>query len=247
MGALMDLWPFFQPFVFGAIGGWAAILMSGANRKAALAETKSKLVLKYKTSGESVYTAVSDAFDEATKVSIGHTLYTTFVSCLVGGISGMIAVNAFNTEGTASQTFSIAVIAGVSGFAFLKRSALIDDGNSDNLVGVESTFLEDYIEAYIVPLDEAEEITSRFTSDTTRIHPSLTNELIEELFPEESLVEVPPVVPNTQDAESFEAFIRDFRDVEGVTESDVNYLRHLHDGMGMSLSEILEIIDSSEE
>lgn len=248
MEELKDLWLFLQPFAFGALGGWAAILMSLANRKAALAETKSKLVLKYKTAGEPVYKIISDAFDESTNISDEHKSYTTAVSCLVGGISGMIAVNAFNSDGTASQTFSIAIIAGVSGFAFLKRSALIDDGNSDQLVGAESKFLEEYIETYIMPLKKVEALTSRFTSNDEQESTSLTNELIDELFDEEGSSEVPlqAETPPAEDTEMFEEFIRDLSALPNITESDVNYIKYLR-LKGMSLHEILEIIGSPEE
>ncbi|WP_214798949.1 MULTISPECIES: hypothetical protein [unclassified Exiguobacterium] len=238
---LWELWIFFRPFAFGSLGGLAGILMSQVNRNATLAITKSKIIIKYKNEDELVSQIVSDVVHEVVNESDKHKYFTVFVHCLVGGISGMIAVNAFNLGGNAPQTFSIAVIAGVSGFAFLKRSALIDDGTADKLVGMEGEFLEEYLEKYIAKYREAKTIMTEMTSTDESKEVSLVKTLLEE----ESLqVEE---LPNFKPSEEFEDFIKDFKNMPGIEADDVQYLRRLFYAEGKSLDDILDFLDISEE
>lgn len=131
----LDFWRFFRPFLYGGVGGISLFLMSYINISSSLVQTKNKLQFSSST------THSKQARQANAWRSRFFRIKVAFVHFVVGGVSGMIAVNSFNPTANELQTFSIAVIAGLSGFAFLKRSALADDSNSEKLLDVEEESL----------------------------------------------------------------------------------------------------------
>lgn len=127
-----DFWDFFRSFLYGSIGGFSSIIMSYAVNESSLVNAKNKIQF---SSFRKEY--VENLIAENRKRSNRFYFKMTFIHIFIGGISGMIAVSAFNPNANELQTFSIAAIAGLSGFAFLKRSALIDDPEANNLMKVE--------------------------------------------------------------------------------------------------------------
>lgn len=127
----LDFWRFFRPFIYGGIGGISLFLMSYINISSSLVQTKNRL--QFSPNAQHTVTAQ--------KTNSWRSRYfrakVAFVHFFVGGVSGMIAVNSFNPTANELQTFSIAVIAGLSGFAFLKRSALADDNSAEKILDVE--------------------------------------------------------------------------------------------------------------
>lgn len=52
----------------------------------------------------------------------------------VGSIAGVTAVNLLNPSGSVSQVMILALIAGLSGFSYLKRNALVDSRHEDSIM-----------------------------------------------------------------------------------------------------------------
>lgn len=127
----LDVWFFIRPFLYGGVGGISLFLMSYINNSSSIVERKNELQ----------FAPTTDYEKKAQKTNTWRSRFFRFKAAMVhffvGGVSGMIAVNAFNPSASELQTFSIAVIAGLSGFAFLKRSALADDNNSEKMLDVE--------------------------------------------------------------------------------------------------------------
>lgn len=131
----LDFWRFFRPFVYGGVGGISLFLMSYINISSSLVQTKNKLQFSSSTTHSKRAQKANAWRSRFFRIKVAA------VHFVVGGVSGMIAVNSFNPTANELQTFSIAVIAGLSGFAFLKRSALADDSNSEKLLDVEEESL----------------------------------------------------------------------------------------------------------
>jgi len=129
----LDFWNFFRAFLYGGVGGISLFLMSYINTSSSLVETKNKLQFS------TIESHTASAQKTNSWRSRFFRLKVALVHFVVGGVSGMIAVNSFNPSANELQTFSIAAIAGLSGFAFLKRSALADDNNSEKILNVELT------------------------------------------------------------------------------------------------------------
>lgn len=205
-----DFWSFVHSFIYGSIGGFAAVQMSQLKNEAALVRTKNQLIIDL--NGEVEDNKIDEAFRKIQKQSKAFLRKTIYVYLLVGGLSGMLAVSTFNPKADELQTFSIAVLAGVSGFAFLKRNALIDDDHSDNFTAVEKEAFESYIRS----LAEAEQITTEFTPDED-VNQTSEIELREETIPTRRIPE-----------EQLEEFINDLvAGDSGVTQEDILYVREL--------------------
>ncbi|KOS61428.1 hypothetical protein FJQ98_16735 [Lysinibacillus agricola] len=52
----------------------------------------------------------------------------------VGSVAGITAVNLLNPSGTVSQVMILGLIAGLSGFSYLKRNALVDSHREDSIM-----------------------------------------------------------------------------------------------------------------
>lgn len=52
----------------------------------------------------------------------------------IGAIAGVTAVNLLNPSGSLSQVMILALIAGLSGFSYLKRNALVDSHREDSIM-----------------------------------------------------------------------------------------------------------------
>ncbi len=237
-----DFWNFSRSFFYGSLGGGAAVLMSHVQNESPLTDLKNHFIISLMDKRKSIQnnnstdTSEEDKISEALKKistqSNAYILKTTYAHLLVGGISGMIAVSAFNPKADELQTFSIAIIAGVSGFAFLKKSALIDDGNSDNLTNVEIASLKS-LESYLKSVTEVSDITTTFTSDT---HENQT-------VPTDGQEEIPDRTPDG----NLETFITDLRtEIPTITEGEIEYVRELSKE-GLSIVEILERLYNKEK
>lgn len=53
---------------------------------------------------------------------------------LLGGIAGIAAVNLLNPDGNISQVMVLGLIAGLSGFSYLKRNSLVDSIHEDSVL-----------------------------------------------------------------------------------------------------------------
>jgi len=220
-----DFWNFSHSFFYGSLGGLTAVLMSHIQNESSLVDLKNHLIISSIDKPDEE--KINDAFKKIRIQSNAYIIKTTYTHFLVGGISGMIAVSAFNPKADELQTFSIAIIAGVSGFAFLKRSALIDDGNSDNLTNVEKASLESYIKS----VNEVNHITTIFTSDTSENPTPQTDPQ------EETVVKISD--------ETLESFIVELREqVPNITEKEIEHVKELSK-QGLSIVEILERIRQS--
>jgi len=131
----LDFWRFFRPFLYGGIGGTSLFLMSYINISSSLVQTKNKLQFSPNAKNRASAQKTNSWRSRYFRVKVA------FVHFVVGGVSGMIAVSSFNPTANELQTFSIAVIAGLSGFAFLKRSALADDNSAEKILDVEEEAL----------------------------------------------------------------------------------------------------------
>lgn len=135
-----DFWKFLRPFVYGGVGGFSLFLMN-------YLEYRKKKTMRYfnffiseyekvevENNKENIEEKIKLIFDVIERKEKKYYLGAAIVYFFVSGISGMVAVNAFNSTANELQAFSIAVLAGLGGFAFLKRSALVDDEDSEILL-----------------------------------------------------------------------------------------------------------------
>lgn len=86
------------PIGFGAIGGYAAVIMG----------------------------SLDDNFTNRDHIRKKFTF--------IGGIAGFAAVNLLNPSGSVSQVMILALIAGLSGVSYLKRSALVESAHEDSIL-----------------------------------------------------------------------------------------------------------------
>lgn len=119
-----DFWNFIRAFIYGSIGGFAAISMSYINNESTSVNLRNTALMKNFTSSipKEKQQELQKRLEEIREPTRNFIFQAAMVHAFIGGISGMIAVSAFNPTANELQTFSIAVIAGVSGFAFLKEA-----------------------------------------------------------------------------------------------------------------------------
>lgn len=216
-----DFWFFIRPFIYGSVGGLASIMMSYAVNESSLVSRKNK-----------IFSSMTDEkiIDQNRKRAKRFYYKIIVIHIFIGGISGMIAVSAFNPTANELQTFSIAVIAGLSGFAFLKRSALIDDPNSDNLMRVESEGL-DAIEKYSALAGEISDVYADSIDSLDNLNYETDDiDLEDEYFPSLSL-----------DGRSATQVLEDLFRTLGDSSHRLRKLREFALDSGMSDEEILQL------
>lgn len=237
-----NFWEFIRSFIYGAIGGLATISMSYINNESTSVNLRNTALMKSFTNGTSQekQKELQERFEEIRKPTRSFILQAAMVHAFIGGISGMIAVSAFNPTANELQTFSIAVIAGVSGFAFLKRSALIDDKLSEKMLNVEKTAIEISLENNEL-MESAEELSSFPPESLDQI---VTEELLSEFVDDEPLLEFDYEVDG---AEEFEEFINQQKEENDISNADINMLRVLFYDMGYSLETVYDMMRNYEE
>ena len=216
-----DFWFFIRPFIYGSVGGLASIMMSYAVNESSLVSRKNK-----------IFSSRTDKniIDQNRKRAKRFYYKIIVIHIFIGGISGMIAVSAFNPTANELQTFSIAVIAGLSGFAFLKRSALIDDPNSDSLMRVETEGL-DAIEQYSALEDELSDVYNDSIDSLDNLEYEMDDiDIEDEHFPNLSL-----------DGRSATQVLEDLFRTLGDSSHRLRKLREFARDSGMSDEEILQL------
>lgn len=221
------IWKFFRSFIFGGFAGYVAAKMSQVS-----ADSKRNLVEKDKIENAESFEDKKDLFNTYALMKFHENDFRKDMIrayTLVGGVSGMIAVNTFNPDATNLQTFAIASIAGASGFAFLKKNMLVDDQTAEVslhkqddpvlilLNEIASVVLEDDLlnKEPIIPKEEI-----------------LEDELIKQEMMEDGLLEDTTSSPKVN-LESFPSEIRTFvesmEDERALTDQELRYIKSLLD------------------
>lgn len=241
-----DFWNFIRAFIYGSFGGLAAISMSYINNESTSVNLKNNVLMKYFLDGKSKnqQKELQQSLDQIRKPTRRFIFQAAIVHAFIGGVSGMIAVSAFNPTANELQTFSIAVIAGVSGFTFLKRSALIDDELSDKMLDVQKTALEMSL------ANDNDELIKSTEEDVLLNQIQIASEnLIKEFtedYPEIADVPLMEFHDAITGSEEFENFITVQQLDPSVTNSDINFLRTLFYKDKLSLEQIKKIINDYE-
>lgn len=238
---ISDFWLFIRPFCFGSIGGWAAVLMAQVydDSKFHLRERKLLFISKEKES-------VIAEFEKIKKHELKFRSKMRNAYVFVGGVSGMIAVSSFNPDSNNLQTFVIAVIAGVSGFAFLKRSALIDDKTSDELLN--GTKDEDELKKIMDGLEILKDSSTNLY--TNSVNPELPmvidDELLSEELLEDGLIDEDLLGEEASENIDIDSLPIELKEIVQIlnenpefNESDLKYIKNLWDS-GISIAEIIE-------
>lgn len=233
-----NVWEFIRSFIYGAIGGLAAISMSYINNESTSVNLRNTALMKSFINGTSQekQKKLQERLEEIRKPTRSFIFQAAMVHAFIGGISGMIAVSAFNPTANELQTFSIAVIAGVSGFAFLKRSALIDDKLSEKMLDVEKEAIEMSLENNEV-IQIVEELSSSSPEILDEVVP---DNLLDQLVDDEPLIEFTDIV---EGSEYFEAYINDLKEEVNITNTDINQLRTYFYKNRIPLDQIMEFVD----
>lgn len=234
----LDFWRFFRPFLYGGVGGISLFLMSYINISSSLVQTKNRL--QFSTS--------SKHSQKAQKTNSWRSRFfrikVALVHFIVGGVSGMIAVSSFNPTANELQTFSIAVIAGLSGFAFLKRSALGDDNNSEKILDVEE-------ESLILMEEDLYNLISK-VADSSGIEdvelgsPTNLLEKLEEMEKEIGDIEISEQDTHEGNPSELDEFLIALKNAGLFTETDVIYYKGLtQDGYtdDQVIQQLIDIIE----
>lgn len=266
-----DFWDFIRSFIYGSFGGLAAISMSYINNESTSVSLRNTALMKFSpgiskknaenestsesnnlllTENKDALKIIQESIDLIRRPSRIFLIKAAFVHIFIGGISGMIAVSAFNPNANELQTFSIAVIAGVSGFAFLKRSALIDSELTEKVLDVQKDAI-----SYLIPNSEVLTLADQFLTSNYEFLDEL-NTLDEEIIS----TEVAAVSSNKKeneplkqfdtdvpDSKEFEEYISQQMEDPEITNADINYLRELFYEQDYTLEEIQKMIREFEE
>lgn len=237
-----DFWNFIRSFIYGSIGGLAAISMSYINNESTSVDLRNTALMRSFTNGtpQEKQKELQERLEEIRRPTRHFILQAAFVHAFIGGISGMIAVSAFNPTANELQTFSIAVIAGVSGFAFLKRSALIDDKLSEKMLNVEKKAIEISIENNEL-LQSLEELSSLPPEPLDQF---IKDQFLDEFDGNEPLLEFDNIVDGS---EEFEEFLEQHKQEHNLNNADINMLRLLFYDMEYSLQMVRDFINDYED
>lgn len=225
-------WNFVRPFIFGSLGGWAAVFMSQVHNDSSLISLQNQLAIQFPDNDQ-----IDKGFEKIKEQSEKFRKDVLLVHLLVGGVSGMIAVSTFNPNANNLQTFSIAVIAGVSGFAFLKRSALIDDGSTEKLLNVE----KESVTKFLTPVVEISQLAQDFMTDI----PDTPDSPLEQDGERSNLdqtqeAETPDAeISSNPNSEINEKFVRSLREIPSFTDEDIQYVEE-RISEGVPLNVIIE-------
>ncbi|WP_214785192.1 hypothetical protein [Exiguobacterium sp. S3] len=237
----VEFWGFIRAFIYGSTGGMAAVSMSYITNESTAVNLRNAVLMQHFTDEKLKDNQIEmqDTLDKIRKPTVRFIRMATIIHLFIGGISGMIAVSAFNPTANELQTFSIAVIAGVSGFAFLKRSALIDNELTEKILDVERKALE-----MTLKNDELIDSLNDFSSPLPDVVDEIAEEVVNDFIENEPLIDFSDKgFPNNE----FEEFISEQKTDPEVTNADINFLRRLFYEEERTLEEIKQTVLDYEE
>lgn len=230
----IHVWEFFRSFIFGGFAGYVAAKMSLVS-----ADSKRNLVEMEELKEAEDQEALIGIYEQSRKHESRFRNQMIRAYVLVGGISGMIAVNTFNPGANNLQTFAIAAIAGASGFAFLKKNMLVDDQAAEVLLHKQTD------DPVISLLNEIVAVVSgNELIDKEPIIPA--EEILKDEFIKQEMVEDGLLEDETSSRINIEefppklkTFVESMKDEKALTNQELRYIKSLLDA-GKTPEEIIQ-------